>query len=109
MMGVHPRQGGGSLVEQERPGPLDPPLEELDDGARQRQPLPPTEHVLRSALVRFIVSSVIAVYIVILAYNIAAIGRISRLRNSASIFGTLRAWPPIWSRVFLGQGQSRIC
>ena len=60
MMGVHPRQGGGSLVEQERPGPLDPPQDQFEYGASQRPPLPPTEHVLRSALVRFVVSSVIA-------------------------------------------------
>jgi len=64
MMGVRAGQERASLVEEQQRQGMQPPPEELSVGGEHRRRLPPTEHVLRSALIRFVISSVIALGIV---------------------------------------------
>ena len=60
MIGVGAHRDPGPLVQQERPASPDEAHEELTAGYAERRPLPPTEHVMRNALIRFMVSSVVA-------------------------------------------------
>ena len=64
MIGVGAHRDSGPVVQQERPAFPDEAHEELTAGAPERSPLPPTEHVVRNALVRFMVSSVVALVVV---------------------------------------------